>query len=58
MGADERHGKITYVSFHGLDKARELASESHARAESLLAAVPGPTDDLAALTELIFARQS
>ena len=58
VGADERHGKITYVSFHGLDKARELASESHARAESLLAAVPGPTEDLAALTELIFARQS
>ncbi len=58
VGADERHGKITYVSFHGLERARALASESHARAETLLTAVPGPTDDLAALTELIFARQS
>ncbi len=58
VGADERHGKITYVSFHGLERARALASESHARAEALLTAVPGPTDDLAALTELIFARQS
>lgn len=58
VGADERHGKITYVSFHGLERARALASESHARAEAFLTAVPGPTDDLAALTELIFARQS
>jgi geranylgeranyl diphosphate synthase, type II len=58
IGADVRNGKITYVSFHGLDRARELASESHARAERLLAAVPGPTDDLAALTDLIFDRQS
>lgn len=58
VGADVRQGKITYVSFHGLEHARALASESHTRAEALLAAVPGPTDDLAALTELIFARQS
>jgi geranylgeranyl diphosphate synthase, type II len=58
VGADARHDKITYVSFHGLERARELASESHARAEALLAAVPGPTDDLAALTDLIYDRQS
>ncbi len=58
VGADERQGKVTYVSFYGLDRARELASESHRRAVDLLAAVPGPTEDLAALTELIFARQS
>ena len=58
VGADERQGKVTYVSFYGLARARELASESHLRAVDLLAAVPGPTEDLAALTELIFARQS
>jgi len=58
VGADERRGKVTYVSFYGLERARELASESHLRAVDRLAAVPGPTEDLAALTELIFARQS
>ena len=58
VGADERRGKVTYVSFYGLERARELASESHRRAVDLLAAVLGPTEDLAALTELIFARQS
>jgi geranylgeranyl diphosphate synthase type II len=58
VGADARQGKVTYVSFFGLDRARELASESRARAGRLLEAVPGPTDDLAALTELIFARHN
>ena len=58
VGADARRGKVTYVSFHGLGRARELASESHARAEALLEAVPGPKDDLAALTDLIFARHN
>jgi geranylgeranyl diphosphate synthase type II len=58
VGADERRGKITYASYYGLDRARELAAESHERASRLLAAVPGPTGDLAALTELVFARQN
>ena len=31
-GSDERHGKLTYVSLFGLDRARELAAESHAKA--------------------------
>ncbi len=31
-GSDERHGKVTYVSLFGLDRARELAGESHAKA--------------------------
>ena len=30
-GSDERHGKVTYVSLFGLERARELAAESHAR---------------------------
>ena len=29
-GSDERHGKATYVSVFGLERARELARESHA----------------------------
>ena len=36
-GTDERLGKLTYVSAHGLDRARELAGESHAKARAALA---------------------
>ena len=32
VGADARMGKITYVSIHGLEGARRLAGEAHARA--------------------------
>ncbi len=31
-GSDERHGKLTYVSLFGLDRARELAALSHEQA--------------------------
>jgi geranylgeranyl diphosphate synthase type II len=31
-GSDERHGKRTYVSEFGIDRARDLAAESHAMA--------------------------
>jgi len=58
VGADERRGKVTYASYYGLGRARELAAESHERASRLLSAVPGSTGDLAELTELVFARQS
>lgn len=58
VGADARRGKVTYVSFYGIDRARELAVESHDRAVALLGEVPGPTEDVAALTDLIFARHS
>ena len=57
-GSDERQGKVTYVSVFGLEQAGRLATECHARALELLAAVPGPTGDLAAVTELIYARRS
>ncbi len=36
-GSDERHGKLTYVSLFGLERARELAAESHAKAIESLA---------------------
>ena len=58
VGGDARKGKVTYVTFYGLEQARALAGESHTRAAELIAAVPGPVEDLAALTELIYARQS
>jgi geranylgeranyl diphosphate synthase type II len=49
-GSDERHGKLTYVSLFGLDRARELASESHAKAISALAEAEGV--DLNALMQV------
>ncbi len=36
-GSDERHGKRTYVSEFGIDRARELAAESHGTARAALA---------------------
>ena len=38
-GSDERHGKRTYVSEFGMDRARELAAESHGMAREALAEV-------------------
>jgi geranylgeranyl diphosphate synthase type II len=38
-GSDERHGKRTYVSEFGIDRARELAAESHRMARAALAEV-------------------
>jgi hypothetical protein len=58
VGTDERLGKVTYVSLHGMDRARELAAESHARAIALLGQVDGPVDDLAGIADTAFARQS
>ena len=37
QGSDERHGKRTYVSEFGIDRARELAAECHRTARSALA---------------------
>jgi geranylgeranyl diphosphate synthase type II len=36
-GSDERHGKRTYVSEFGIERARELAAESHRMARESLA---------------------
>ncbi len=55
-GSDERHGKLTYVSLFGLDRARELASESHAKATAALAEIGGETDDLRRVADYIFTR--
>ena len=55
-GSDERHGKLTYVSLFGLDRARELAAESHAKATAALAEADGKTDDLRRVADYIFTR--
>jgi geranylgeranyl diphosphate synthase, type II len=55
-GSDERHGKLTYVSLFGLERARELAAESHARAIEALAEADGETGDLRGIADYIFTR--
>jgi geranylgeranyl diphosphate synthase, type II len=57
-GSDERHGKLTYVSLFGLDRARELAAESHAKATAALAEAIGDTDDLITIADYIFTRDA
>jgi len=55
-GSDERHGKLTYVSLFGLERARELAAESHARATAALSDAGGETGDLRGIADYIFTR--
>jgi geranylgeranyl diphosphate synthase type II len=57
-GSDERHGKLTYVSLFGLERARELAASSHANARAALDGVEGDTGDLQRITDFIHTRQA
>ena len=58
-GSDERHGKRTYVSEHGLARARELAAQSHRAARAALAgAAPGGAAELEQITDFIYTRTS
>jgi len=57
-GSDERHGKLTYVSLFGLDRARELAADSHEKARSELVSIGGDTGDLELITDFIHTRQT
>jgi geranylgeranyl diphosphate synthase type II len=57
-GSDERHGKVTYVSLFGLDRARELATESHANARRALAEAAPRSDDLELITDFIYTRHA
>ncbi len=57
-GKDEAAGKVTYVSLHGLDRARELADEARARVNQRLEALPGDTSVLASLVEAIRERKT
>ena len=58
VGADARLGKATYVSVHGLERARALAHERHTEAHRLLERIPGPTRDLAALADHVYQRHN
>jgi geranylgeranyl diphosphate synthase, type II len=55
-GSDERHGKLTYVSLFGLERARELAAESHAKVTAALAEAGGESGDLRGIADYIFTR--
>jgi geranylgeranyl diphosphate synthase type II len=57
-GSDERHGKVTYVSLFGLERARELAAESHRKTRAALAEAGALTNDLELITDFIYTRQS
>jgi geranylgeranyl diphosphate synthase, type II len=57
QGSDERQGKRTYVSVFGLEKARELATASHAQARAALAETGGRTATLEQITDYILTRQ-
>lgn len=64
-GSDERHGKRTYVSEFGVDRARQLAGESHTLASAALseamACLPAPGGEaslLQQITDFIYTRTS
>jgi geranylgeranyl diphosphate synthase type II len=58
QGSDERHGKHTYVSVFGLDRARELARDSHSNARAALADAGGQTATLEQITDYILTRDT
>src|SRR4051794_25082914 len=58
QGSDERHGKDTYVSLFGIDRARELAAESHGKALASLDQASGDTADLRLIAGFIHTRQA
>jgi geranylgeranyl diphosphate synthase, type II len=58
QGSDERHGKLTYVSLFGLDRARELAAEAHRKAREALADSGYETETLDRITDYILTRTS
>jgi geranylgeranyl diphosphate synthase, type II len=63
-GSDERHGKRTYVSEFGMERAKELAAESHRTAREALAeaALAGDGDawptELEQIADFIYTRTS
>jgi geranylgeranyl diphosphate synthase type II len=58
-GSDERHGKRTYVSEFGIERARGLAAQSHDTARAALAeAAPDGAPELEQITDFIYTRTS
>jgi geranylgeranyl diphosphate synthase type II len=58
QGSDERQGKRTYVSVFGLDRARELAAQAHAKARAALTEADGQTGTLERTTDYILTRRT
>jgi geranylgeranyl diphosphate synthase type II len=58
QGSDERQGKLTYVSEYGLERARELAAESHRKACAALTEAAGDTEKLEQITDYTLTRQT
>ena len=57
-GKDEAAGKVTYVSLHGLERARELADEARGRVKARLDELPADTSVLTTLVEAIRERRA
>ena len=64
-GSDERHGKRTYVSEFGMERARKLAAESHGTAREALAkaastgpGAPNAGVELEQIADFIYTRTS
>ncbi len=64
-GSDERHGKHTYVSQFGVDRAKQLAGESHRTAREALGRIahvdserPYLPTELEQITDFIYTRTS
>jgi geranylgeranyl diphosphate synthase type II len=58
-GSDERLDRLTYVSAHGLERARELAGESHAKTRAALARADGlRAGELEDIADFIYTRTS
>jgi geranylgeranyl diphosphate synthase type II len=57
-GKDEAAGKVTYVSLHGIERARELADEARRRVHERLEALPADTTVLTTLVEAITERRA
>jgi geranylgeranyl diphosphate synthase type II len=57
-GSDERHGKRTYVSVLGLERAQALAVESHAAALGALEQAGGRVGRLARIADQVLTRQT
>jgi len=58
QGSDERHGKRTYVSVFGLERARKLARDSHAKARTALEEAEARTGTLEQITDYILTRKT
>ena len=57
IGSDEKNEKTTYVTIHGLDKAREDSAAISAEAVEILKTLPGENEFLADLIRMLVGRK-